>query len=904
MNIFRKILFFILIFACGGFLIASTPAKAKVKADAETTLNTELFLPSTYFEFYKLNNPIDICQDENYIYVAESNALVLYDIKSELYTRISLTSFNSSITNVTKIDCYKGNVFILNNSIIYYYSVSDKNLVATDLKVANYFSISGDHVYTNTSASIMVNKIVENGNGFSFEVLSTFVSGHLKDTPTNSLVYSPSTNNLYYFTLSGCTVRNLTTNEETSPFSETTYYAKAVNGSIYYTSDNKLYEINEASQTNKVLFDLDPENLSVANNEIKGFSIYQDKILIVHSTKNEVCQYDFSSGYTGVSIATTKKAVNRLTENVIDVIYDSEYVYALQKESLLRFSTTKKEYKEITFIDNEFSLPSFSPKYLAVDGNTLIISNGDDLRAFKLITNEDGSLVCENVNIIFPADWDYNNISGIRTFDGNFYLLKNKTINNVQNAVIIKLHYSKAQKSFYVNTNEYLFKISGNGQDFTISPFGDLYLLLNKSPQEKTVVCYDIVTNRLSSTQRSFYATQAKLFCDFENVYYLNGNRIYNLNNNKSYLIEKNPNLPNDTPIGITINLTESMVYLLYKGYILKTTDLPLISPNSFKIPKELYSKFYSDIKTYKLASGAKIFEVDCSEEYFNYKNVTSCLDKEYIFVSTLEESNNFCLINYEYKSYLVRTSDLIVEDSNNVKTFTPQITKGYYVTRAGSYGLPILNFEQYVSAVTSGVFRLKTVGAFTQVEILNGLEINNEQFYLVKFNDGSLGYIQTSFIATTINYFLADISSTKVYNVFGEEIGTISPRKIKVYGTENNMFIIDYLGGYGYVPKEAISNNFNNRENFFFANIKETTFTSFSGETFTLPAQRIKIFAMENNRYIVEFNDQYGYIESNAVIKQKNNAIRNSVIVIILATNFFITAIYLQIRYNRKVDL
>jgi hypothetical protein len=243
-------------------------------------------------------------------------------------------------------------------------------------------------------------------------------------------------------------------------------------------------------------------------------------------------------------------------------------------------------------------------------------------------------------------------------------------------------------------------------------------------------------------------------------------------------------------------------------------------------------------------------------------------------------------------------------EESNNATTFIPTITKGYYVARAGSYGLPILNYEQY-DIENLGAFRLKIVGAYTKVDIIKGYIINNEYFYLVKFADDSLGYIQKDFIVEKVNYFLADISQTTVYDINGLELGTIYPKKVKVYGKDNGKFVIDYNGEFGYVEISSINQDSTNRENFFLVDIIDTLFTPLGSDTpITINAQKVKVYAVENGKYLIEFNEQYGYINSEAIIKPKNNEIRNSLVVILVATSFFITGLYLQIRYNRKKDL
>ncbi|MBO4963206.1 MAG: hypothetical protein J6C97_05460, partial [Clostridia bacterium] len=163
----------------------------------------------------------------------------------------------------------------------------------------------------------------------------------------------------------------------------------------------------------------------------------------------------------------------------------------------------------------------------------------------------------------------------------------------------------------------------------------------------------------------------------------------------------------------------------------------------------------------------------------------------------------------------------------------------------------------------------------------------------------------QKDFIAEKINFFLADITSTIVYDINGNQIGTITPKKVKVYGKDNDMFVIDYNGVYGYVTTDSIDQETTNRDSFFLVNVSDTLFTAIGSDTpITISAQQVKVYGQEGDNYVIEYQGEYGYIPTSATIHPKNNAIRNSLVVILVATSFFVTGLYLQIKYNRKKEL
>ena len=118
-------------------------------------------------------------------------------------------------------------------------------------------------------------------------------------------------------------------------------------------------------------------------------------------------------------------------------------------------------------------------------------------------------------------------------------------------------------------------------------------------------------------------------------------------------------------------------------------------------------------------------------------------------------------------------------------------------------------------------------------------------------------------------------------------------------------MFVIDYNGIYGYVTTDSIDQETTNRDSFFLVNVSDTLFTAIGSDTpITISAQQVKVYGQEGDNYVIEYQGEYGYIPTSATIHPKNNAIRNSLVVILVATSFFVTGLYLQIKYNRKREL
>ncbi len=809
---------------------AFTFASATVRAENENKVKTQPFLPSTYFEYYKLNSPVDVCYDETNFYIAESNAIVIFDRETELYTRINCQQLISTDDwNVTKIDCYKGYVFILNASKIYYLAPNDRNtLIDSGIFASTYFYISGDRLYANTSSTIENWSInYDQESGISFNSNPDFVYNNISSS--TAFVYSSVSGSLYYFNLNECTRRNLNEKGQVV-FTHSTNYATYYNGKIYFTENNRLYEYDEAlAVAPRELF-----NLNQNGNELTGFCLKDGKVLAVNKSVNEIWEFDLeTSAFTGKFVATYKTTSNRLTEQVVDVVIDGEYIYALQKTSLLRFSTNQTTYEEVVF-SGEFSLTEFNPLYISVINNDLLISNGHNLKAFKL-SNLNQTLTAEEVTLTTSGTWEENNICGLYAFDGEFYLLKNRTISNVQYALIYKL--KSNANGYEVNSEQYLYKKDGTGISFTINSFGELYLIAVESNLGKRVTCYDLINKTETSITKPISEGVTKIISDFENVFVLDQNTIYNLTNDTYYKIEKSANFDTlDTPVSFCANMDSGITYLLYKGYILQTNELPLITPNTYLVPDGYNTTLEQTPTVATLSDRAKLFLVwDNQSGYFKCEHITSATNAEYLIIADLSE--DFCLIALEENTYIARKQDLT---QTTLSTFTPEFTHGYYVTKAGVYAQPMLNTT----------YRLGEANAYSLVTVINGISVNSTDYYLIELQDGSVGYVEKSFIVEQIletaqkeNYYLATCKATEVYSADGSILGNIAKGTVKVYGKENGLYKISYANG-------------------------------------------------------------FGYVKANAIVQKDNKALRNSLVLMIVATSFTITAIYLQIRHNRKFDL
>lgn len=206
-------------------------------------------------------------------------------------------------------------------------------------------------------------------------------------------------------------------------------------------------------------------------------------------------------------------------------------------------------------------------------------------------------------------------------------------------------------------------------------------------------------------------------------------------------------------------------------------------------------------------------------------------------FVVINDDYNDFLLIADDEKTYIVRKADV---DLTTSEQQTPALSNGYYLSSAGVYSIPKLNLT----------FKIDSALKYEKVKILSQVSVNDRNYLLIERENGQKGYIEQSFIAKEIAE-LTDKEQCRFYkvkgcDVFDEEgnkIGEIKSGKVAVYSFKNGRYKIAYANG----------------------------------------------------------EDGYGYIPYSAIVSEKDNVVRNTVLLIIVITSFLITAVYLQVRARRK---
>lgn len=757
---------------------------SKAMAENRNTIKTYPFIPSTHFEYYELSSPIDVCEDENNIYIAETNAIIKYDKALQEYERFSLPSMT-----ITKIGCYGNKVYFLSSSALYRVSPEefDKyDSVAQSVSTCFYIS---DKLYTNTSSDIVISSFNEETG--AFDVKETQSLGKTTTLAVNQKEGEMYTA-LYYFDESSCYAlyRN-GVNEKL--FDASVSFAQYYNGKIYFVTSGGLSAYSTENKTTISLTELDEDKANTS-----GFYIFQDRVLICYKDINLIKEFDLKTyKFTDRVVTTYSDKQNRLPKSVKEVVADGDYLYVLTQNSssifeLMKFSTTEKEYYKL---DADLS---FYPKSFAVSGNAILLANGTDtIKIFEQGEEKNGIISCEEKYSLQGTN--ANNVVSVDSFEGNFYIIKNTTvISSKQYPTVIKVE--KTAKKYNINVNDYKYfeQKEGTAKTCTINAFGEIFIMMT----DGNIVKYDLINDLWENSDVTVPVKATKIQADFENLYYSLDEKIINAKTQETYEIEKNKNYGNGNLISFEFNSDLSKVFFLYEGYLIYTLDLPLKTPNNFEIPVGYGTSLMTEIETTTVNAGAKMYEVEKGKDsYFKYVSYKiSNTDEQYVIIDKNE--NGFLIIANGKTTYIIRNADtqitVALQKSAEYET-------GYYLATAGIYAIPQLNPD----------FKIGQADKYEKVSVDKSFYVGGKDYLLIIRENGQKGFIEKTFIAKEIleltektSYKIYKSKKTSVYDKNGDIIGELPSGSVAVYSFKDGMYKIRYSDGedgVGYIPYDAV---------------------------------------------------------------------------------------------------
>lgn len=844
-----------------------------MSVSANTNVPTDIFAPSDYIEYCKLESPVGYCYDEatKTHVIAEASRIILY--KNNLY---SIHDFTDK--NITDVKIYGGNFLLfLSDNLLYYVNLSDWSLVAAGYKkpntltetplAANYFDLNGDFAVLSSGNSFLLTKITQTNDGLEFSEPSSFSKNdnHSAIAMTSSDEwFCVKQNTLYKFKAAGNGDLTLITD-----LYGQTEYGCYNNGVYYYSFTSSstvgVGAVNLETKEQKILLKKSEIPTLGYVSKPRGLSVYGDTLYVADALVNSVSAFSLVNGeYTGFSITSRSEGAGRISESTVDLQVYGDTLYALDNDKIKSFKLQNDVDKSTVGVK---VLDYGDLKAFSVIEDVALLTNGNTIYAVNISPDDKNtSPTLIKGNLTVPA---------ITSFGNNFYFLHKSYENGNPCTVVYRLPKdslppivlgNKKDKDENKNS-EYqsvlaikeVAKIDGLGNDICTDIFGKIYVSITKNLKNTIVTLYDTGTDSGKITTASeIYATPnddliLSITTDFEcNVYAL-------LSNNAIVKITEEGIVEDSFELSVSKNLypvsdvnthqskdiivvpATNKAYALFGGFILSldASSLKIATPEQISVGD--YARgFESDLYLCTLKDKARYFQVELSEnegDYFDYDGYSTYTGADEFVI--LHRYEKYALIANDNLTCIVRLKDV------EIKAVTLQdLQKDMYLCfDANLYTHPVLT--QY--------FRMVEAKEHQKVQVQKTFSLNDTVFALVNL-DAEVGYIPFTMLKDNVA-----ITETPIeYKTL-----TVGRKGAKIYSDSTLTVEVGKL------------------------------------EAFT----DVKVFQENDGVYQIVYNDQICYLSAVAIEPKGKTVVRNLVLVSLPIVAIIITVIYIYRKKYRKSE-
>lgn len=831
-----------------GALAALASAKNAENAGVQTgegldtgNIPTDIFLPTTYLQYYKLNEPYAICRYEEeggtYVAVSHAGAIVFYKYNAETgeehFKSVTLSDAPSSV-GASSIAKYKNFLIFTQWSKICYADVSDFESpdaiaqIKTTYPCSNSFSVFGDMMAVTTTEGIVyydlsvseTGELVfseKTGKNYYYETNNPLSVLNSKNGKT--YYYSPDAKAIVEYTPATRTQRIVAENlEGVKSIAEN---SDVDDDSLYFSSNSGVFAITAYGASAPVPLALvateGEKDLGKLWNP-KGICIVDDKLWVVDSDNfdkensiNAIQEINIDTGeFTDFAITTNSKAVNRLTENAQDVVIDGDKIYALDDKRIVVINNIGGSAKERTY--NGINLESAVDEF-CVSGDYIAYTTGKSTYSAKITIakicrgDDENNPILTLEKLEISGDMLSNiRIDDIAAMDGVFYFFGTRTTHPIL--------YSLDLNAETLRVNEYssFDEITGSGSNITIDPFNSIYFAVQVTggyelyglENGKLVALTKVITDKkLLSLQTDLDGKIYALYEDNLTECYVGGEKVL------SKTIATSKNLGSIKPaVAMCLSCDSRYAYFIFEGLILRSGEsagLNISTPYTINIPSDFSMKFSKDELYGKIRKGAKLFEIKASElssEFFAFKRFAIENGSDDYAVKDL--GGKYYLILKAGRAAIVRKTDFLTDTAFGITSLD---TTGYAITDFRIYALPVLK-KLYVTD--------RNVSKYEKVKIVGEITFNGDDYFVVK-TDGGEGLIPKTFVK---DLYLSEseysaLENAYVYKkggavVYSDDLETKtdeidSQKKVIIVSKDGEYTKIVYDGKVGYVNTDSI---------------------------------------------------------------------------------------------------
>lgn len=820
-------------------------AAKTVKADEQETeniVNTEIFLPTTYLQYYKLENPYAICRQaykgKELVAISHKGAIVVY--YDEKFYKRDISELSSE-QGVPSLQLYKEEYLLFSaQSKLYSIFVGDlesgEELSYKTVKCngetvsANDFSVCGDKVAVITSNTLDFYAIISDASGIALVKENGLNMNGLNSvllSKNGSTYFAKDDDNIYVYDgenpqklVSATVVRSIA---ESGDIDDKTLYYSCLGGvySVDLKSEQKesvpVKEVSPKTDPDKDLGKLwDPQGICLTG---KGIWVVDGEICAVQ-------EIDLSKKeFTDFAITTNSRAVNRLSMNAKGITVDDGNIYALDENRIVVVENAYGGKDERTY--RRINLNVFPDKFAVGDG-FVTYSAGRKVYLGKIPQPEEGQaeITLEEIPLI-KGETDSDVVVDICYKDGAFFVLSNVLDNQKTYPIIYKIDLSAENKTLGAFYNKKITEEKANR--IAVDVFGSVYVSVT-DPSGTKYSFYTVTPEKATKILTDYTPDGEiiKMQTDFDGKLYLlsaDGKvTCLDVAENGSYAekfvksIKKSPNLENSgvgNPVSFAMDENSDKAYFIFGGLILSSsekTDLNIATVNTISVPGGFTYAFDLSGSFGTLRENSKLFSVDpanISGEYFSYQSYfTQSQADDYAFIRI---SDRFSLAIKRGVSAIVRNSDITGQFAAD------EISGEYYSLVAfRTYSLPVLEETYYAEL---------SVDAKQKISVAGEVEFNGVKFVAV-CKDNVYGYIPYSFLTERISKAQNEktIKTAYVYARGGVEVYdenyklngkvVVEKERVAVINEGKDYTFVRFGDGtYGYVKTTYLT--VNSRENF-----------------------------------------------------------------------------------------
>ena len=820
-------------------------AAKTVKADEQETeniVNTEIFLPTTYLQYYKLENPYAICRQaykgKELVAISHKGAIVVY--YDEKFYKRDISELSSE-QGVPSLQLYKEEYLLFSaQSKLYSIFVGDlesgEELSYKTVKCngetvsANDFSVCGDKVAVITSNTLDFYAIISDASGIALVKENGLNMNGLNSvllSKNGSTYFAKDDDNIYVYDgenpqklVSATVVRSIA---ESGDIDDKTLYYSCLGGvySVDLKSEQKesvpVKEVSPKTDPDKDLGKLwDPQGICLTG---KGIWVVDGEICAVQ-------EIDLSKKeFTDFAITTNSRAVNRLSMNAKGITVDDGNIYALDENRIVVVENAYGDKDERTY--RRINLNVFPDKFAVGDG-FVTYSAGRKVYLGKIPQPEEGQaeITLEEIPLI-KGETDSDVVVDICYKDGAFFVLSNVLDNQKTYPIIYKIDLSAENKTLGAFYNKKITEEKANR--IAVDVFGSVYVSV--TDPSGTKYSFYTVTPEKATKILTDYTTDGeiiKMQTDFDGKLYLlaaDGKvTCLDVAENGSYAekfvksIKKSPNLENSgvgNPVSFAMDENSDKAYFIFGGLILSSsekTDLNIATVNTISVPGGFTYAFDLSGSFGTLRENSKLFSVDpanISGEYFSYQSY---------FTQTQADDYAFIRISDRFSLAIKRGVSAIVRNSDITGQFAADEISGEYYSLVAfrTYSLPVLEETYYAEL---------SVDAKQKISVACEVEFNGVKFVAV-CKDNVYGYIPYSFLTERISKAQNEktIKTAYVYARGGVEVYdenyklngkvVVEKERVAVINEGKDYTFVRFGDGtYGYVKTTYLT--VNSRENF-----------------------------------------------------------------------------------------